>query len=190
MSITTNFQSSIYVLDDRSNTFNDIDYRWGLVNYYFNTNRINMESVGTYGSVYTLLPEYLLAAAYIPFNHKYYDLNFNYLTLNDTLVNDYYTKVYENTPEIADVSLFKLNTLDTNLKDTIKSLNDREKIYNKLNFLPVIIVCCLVWFVIIMFLLKILYYYYYEYYGMIIISMSISLLIFGVIWKMIHIMRS
>jgi hypothetical protein len=189
MSVTSNFQSSIYVLDDKSDTYNEIDYRWRLIKYYFQ-NRINDSTINSYGVAYTLLPEYLMAGAYLPFNHKYYDLNFNYLTLKDTLNDDYYTNVYKKDLQDIDKLILFKEKLDITLRDILKELDNTSKIYNKINFIPVIVVCCLVWFIIIMFLLKVLYYYYYQYYGMIIIVMSISLLIFGVIWKMIYIMRS
>ena len=190
---TYNFQSSIYVLDDKNDAFNDIDYRWKLMNYYFNTNKINDDSIDTYGIAYSLIPEYLMAAAYLPFNYKNYDMNFNYLTLQDKMIDDYYERIYTDSvlkDEGGDNITMLKQKLDVKLNNTLKNLNDSRKIYNNINFVPLIVVCCLVWFIIIMFLLKILYYYYYEYYGMIIMIVSIGLLIFGVIWKMIYIMRS
>jgi hypothetical protein len=189
-----NFQNNIYVLDDKSDSFNDIDYRWDIINLFLNdkTKKKNM-------IYYASLPEQLLCAAYIPFNYKSYDMNMKYLTLNESINDKIYYNVFQNFPvKNTDESENDYNnrvdkfkaSLDNVLQNSLKSLDDPNKVYNNLNLTYMIIVCCLLWGIIIMFLLKFLYYYYYNLYGLIIISITIVILLFGIIWKMINIMRS
>jgi hypothetical protein len=198
-------QPFIYLLEDKIGEFNDIEKRYRtLAKKLMNTlqimvNLINIDDLSdddklyynTY--IYGLIPEFLIPAAYIPFNQNDTKENFFRLSFQDKLLDDYYVKLFSDIPKsdtstppkAEEIETFK-NTLRNYLKDRLDTLKSEKKVYNAFSIKKLVIFSAIFWFLIITFILKSIHYYYHTSYNYIIFVAAILILLLAVVWKMIY----
>lgn len=195
-------QNTVYLMKNTSTNDDNVDtIQWKIAGDNFN--KVMKGNVSKYSSNiinYAAIPEQLLSTAYIPFYQNLEDttassVNFNLLTLDDKIPDDYMNATYHQFPLKTDTEYIKKkidfkDKLRDLLQSQIKNLNDPDKTYNNFKLTNMIAFVCLLWGVIVITSLRIINYYYSEYYSIIIIVMTIMLLVSTVIWKMSIILRS
>ena len=190
-----------YMLDYKNN--NKMEENFDRMKIFYNklfqpynvlpTLKINKEYNEKYFNTFGIIPLELLPASYIPFNYKNYDINLDRLKKGDIFTEEDYKRVFLDYNKHPDLPNTKYVT-DTHLKEYLVSclkdnLNNPKKIFNAYSVTTMVIILLILWFFIIIMLLYILFYYYRDIYEYILLFITIILVLFAIIWKMIYILN-
>lgn len=193
--IKLEFQPYIYMLDNDAPSKGAMDMRHKLMVH--SSRNINDDNDSIY--LYGMLPVDKIPAAYLPFRYDNPDINFNKLTYNDTLPDNYYTNVFRVNDKILKsktdaypndnaraVQEFK-KELKTHFSFyLVDRLHNPLSIFNSFISKWLVFYTCIFWMIILIFLMKMLYYHFSSVYTYVIFGMIIALLVFAVLWKMFY----
>lgn len=155
--------------------------------------KINKENNEKYFNTFGIIPLELLPASYIPFNYKNYDINLDRLKKGDIFFEEDYKKVFLDY-HIKPDPLNQTYITETDLKNYLvfclkEKLNNPKSIFNAYSVTTMVIILLILWFFVIIMLLYILFYYYRDIYSYILLFITIILVLFAIIWKMIYILN-
>lgn len=157
------------------------------------TKKINKEYNEKYFNIFGFIPLELIPASYIPFNYKNYDINLDRLKKGDIFFEEDYKRVfldYNKHPDPGNEKYVSEEELKKYLVFCLKDkLNNPKSIFNAYSVTTMTIILLILWFLIIIMLLYILFYYYREIYSYILLFITIILVLFAIIWKMIYILN-
>ena len=161
---------------------------------YYSNEKEKIKDKKKYFDIFGIIPLELIPASYLPFNYKNYDMNLDRLKNGNKFFEDDYKEVffdYDKTQAVLETT----NYIDENdLKEYLMlclkdKLNNPKSIFNAYSINTMAIILIILWFFIISMLLYILFYYYRDIYTYILLFITVILVLFAIIWKMIYILN-